>query len=137
MKSMFRVATVACMTCTIFAPLTAHSQSKDWTAADYAVLPEACRAKLRPDLEKDAQLQKAWSDKIGNNNYLHIHHYCFGLWDQYKARMAIDKSEKAGILRDCVRQFDYVLRFWSADSILRPDAAAKKLECEMQLKLLR
>lgn len=44
--------------------------------AEFANLPPYCKEKVE---NLDPVANKMWSDKFGRNNWLHMHHYCFGL----------------------------------------------------------
>jgi hypothetical protein len=111
----------------------AWSQSKDMTVGDLAMLPEACTARLRGD----EATKKMWGSRIGVNNFLHLHHYCFGMYFTNKAKFTLKSDEKAGYLQSARGEFEYVLRHWPTDSPYRPDAESRKKEVERMLTLIQ
>lgn len=102
------------------------------TAAELKSLPAACVTRLTGD---DA-MKDRWVQKIGWNNFLHLHHYCFGLNFINRAKFTIDKKNKRYYLDQAVGNFAYVLKNWPADSPLRPEAEAGMREAQSLLKLL-
>lgn len=94
-------------------------------------LPIACQARL----SGDAAIKKRWEQKIGTKNFLHLHHYCFGLNFTKRASTTFKKNDKQYYAKRAIVNFDYVLSNWSADSPLRPDAESGKREAELMLKL--
>lgn len=117
----------------LLASPSASAQSKDMTDSDLAMLPEACTARIRGD----EATQKLWRDRIGRYNFLHLHHFCFGMYFTNKANFSLDKNAKAEHLDRATREFDYVLRHWPADSPYRPEAERRKREAETALAIVR
>jgi len=101
------------------------------TDSELEVLPEACTARIKGSKEVKA----AWQHKIGAENFLHLHHYCFGLNYINRARMTMDKPLKRFLLQRGLANFNYVLTHWPADSPLRPDAEAGKQQVEFMMRL--
>ncbi|MCL4738375.1 MAG: hypothetical protein KJZ81_09210 [Burkholderiaceae bacterium] len=102
------------------------------TDSELVLLPKACEARLKGNDE----VRRAWQQQIGRENFLHLHHLCFGLNYNNRARLTFDKKRKLYFLQRAVANFDYVLRHWPADSALRPEAEAGKREAEMMLQML-
>lgn len=102
------------------------------TDSELEVLPEACTARIKGSKEVKA----AWQMKLGAGNFLHLHHYCFGLNYINRARMTMDKSRKLYLLQRGLANFNYVLTHWPADSPLRPDAEAGKQQVELMMRPL-
>lgn len=115
----------------LLAAPSVRSQGKDFTPGDLAMLPEVCTARLRGD---DAT-KKIWSQRVGALNFLHIHHYCFGLYYTNKSQFALKKAERIGYLRSAAKEYDYVLYHWPANSPYRPEVEGRMKEIEMILKL--
>lgn len=101
-------------------------------AQELALLPEACNARLNGSPE----IRAAWEQRIGRDNFLHLHHYCFGLNYINRAKITFDKPLKRYFLQAAGNNFDYVLEHWPADSPLRPEAEAGKRQVEMLFRLL-
>jgi len=102
------------------------------TDSELVLLPKACEARLKGNDE----VRKAWQQQIGRDNFLHLHHLCFGLNYNNRARLTFDKKRKLYFLQRAVANFDYVLTHWPADSALRPEAEAGRREAEMMLQTL-
>ncbi len=102
------------------------------TSAELKLLPQACSARFG----EDKAAKGFWEQKIGRDNFLHLHHYCFGLNFINRAKFAIDKKNKVYYLNLAVGNFDYVLRHWPANSPLRPEAEAGKREAQLMIKTL-
>jgi hypothetical protein len=95
-------------------------------------LPQACQVRYSGDqASKDA-----WSQKLGRDNFIHLHHYCNGINFSRRAMTTLDKKEKRYYLQRAIANFDYVLEHWPANSPLRPEAEAGKLQAVNMLKLL-
>lgn len=92
------------------------------TDAEIAVLPPYCQARLG----KDEALKKIWSDRLGRDQFLHMHHFCFGLAFMSRARMEINKKDRRFTLQGAVRNFDYVLARWPATFPLTAQAQGLK-----------
>lgn len=113
----------------LLAAPSVRSQGKDFTPGDLAMLPEVCTVRLRG---ADAT-KKLWSQRVGASNFLHIHHYCFGLY-YMKSQFALKKTERIGYLRSAAKEYYYVLHHWPANSPYRPAVEGRKKEIEMKLK---
>lgn len=99
------------------------------TKAEIAVLPPYCQARLGND---DA-VRKLWSQRIGPDQFLHMHHYCFGMAFMSRARLQIDKKERRFTLQGAVRNFDYVLERWPATFPLTPQAQSLKAQAQAMM----
>jgi hypothetical protein len=58
------------------------------TPAEMTMLPPECAARIGGD-EATRQL---WAQRLGPDNFLHLHHYCFGLNYNNRARITQDKG---------------------------------------------
>lgn len=104
------------------------------TSSELAMLPPACHARLSTG-GGEAEAQRAmWSARLGPNNFLHLHHYCFGLNFMNRAQFAINRNDRRGNLQAAIGEFDYVLTHWPADSPLRGDAQMRKDLAQTQLR---
>lgn len=102
-------------------------------ALELESLPPFCNARLNGD----ESLQKLWSQKIGRDNFLHVHHFCFGLNLNRRALITFDKKQKRYYLERAVANFDYVLKHWPADSPMRSEATAGKAQAERMLQSVK
>lgn len=100
------------------------------TEVELKSLPAACAARLKDE----PATNNRWIEKIGRNNYLHVHHYCFGLNFINRAKFTFDKQNKRYYLEQAIGNFAYVLKNWSADSQLRPEAEAGMTEAKLMLQ---
>lgn len=102
------------------------------TDSELTLLPQACYAKLRGD----KATQDLWVQRIGRENFLHLHHYCFALNFMNRAKFTTVKYNKRYYLNQAVTNFAYVLKNWPANSVLRPDAETGMKEAQMMLRAL-
>lgn len=102
-----------------------HAQQK-WphmpTAAEVAVMPEYCRAKMGTD----TALSDQWNKKMGPDKYMHLHHYCHGLKLLNRLSKTFDMQERRYLLQQATGEFDYVLRNWPDGFDLKAEAQKKK-----------
>lgn len=124
--------TVLCVTVVVGAHARPQLPPEAPTDSELVVLPQACHARLRGSKEVYA----AWQQKIGRGNFDHLHHYCFALNYINRARFTSDPKLKLYFLQRADGNFDYVLRHWPADSLLRPDAEIGKQQVQMMMRLL-
>jgi hypothetical protein len=114
---MLRVAVTAivgALSVVYAAPLQAQVSH---TPFELAMLPDYCKARLG----NDEQARKAWQQKMGQNWY-HLHHYCSGLTSMRRAKSAADPKKRSADLEFAVKEFNYVLKNWTADFYLVKDA---------------
>ncbi len=96
------------------------NESTNWTEEDYALYPPYCRARL---LREPKELEAYWSKKLGPKNFLHMHHFCFGLKALNLAYGSLrDKQRLTGQAYTVVRNFNYILEQTQRDFPLRPEA---------------
>ncbi|HAN56200.1 MAG TPA: hypothetical protein DCQ77_08455 [Betaproteobacteria bacterium] len=92
------------------------------SASELAVLPPFCKAKLSADPSDDA----AYSASIGPD-WLHIHHYCFGL--NFANRYFQDfgnRVAQADDLKEAINNYDYVLEHATPDFWMRAEIGTQK-----------
>lgn len=127
-----RLLLVSCFSISTIKVLAEDTLPYAPTKAELEVLPKACDARLNGD---DAT-KHFWDQKIGVNNFLHLHHFCFALNFMNRARFTVDKKSKRGYLNMAIQNFAYVLKNWPQDSPLRPDAESGMREAQVMLKAL-
>lgn len=103
------------------------------TPAEMTALPEACAARIGGD---DAS-KALWKSRLGTDHFLHLHHLCFGLNYNNRARATLDRKLRQYFLQRAEANFNYVLQRWPADSALRPEAEAGLQETLRMLQLYR
>lgn len=103
---------------TLFGHATGHTQSKEFTPYDWATLPKYCDARIRGD----EAAKRMWSDQLGAEIFVHVHHYCFGLHYLNKAKFTFDKRKKNEAINQAIGQFDYVLTRWPKSAPLHAEA---------------
>lgn len=99
------------------------------TDAELAMLPEYCQARLG----KNEVAYNTWKQRLGPSIFVHVHHYCFGLNFMSRANMEFDPKKKKHILKQAIRNFDYVLARWPSEFSLTPSATVYRQQAEMML----
>jgi hypothetical protein len=99
-------------------PAAVRAQTEEFTAYDWSSLPKYCDARLRGD----AAARQMWSERLGSEVFVHMHHYCFGLHFLNKAKFTFDKRKRNEAVQRAVGEFDYVIKNWPATTTLRADA---------------
>ncbi len=104
--------------------LTPMPASALWpkTEADFAALPPYCKPRFQED--RYPEQARKWINILGKSTYLHIHHYCKGLFNLMKAQASIPPNET--LLRIALKQWDYVDQHWPHNSKLRPEMLVKR-----------
>jgi len=103
------------------------------TEAEVAMLPEYCAARFSG---LKSMAYQTWSDRLGAENFGHIHHYCYGLNFMNRAMMEFDPKQKRNSLKRAIRNFDYVLRHWGPEFSLTPSAMIYRQQAEMSLSMM-
>jgi len=103
-----------------------------------AMLPPYCKHtqlynRSVPGGSDKTQIQH-WESVMGAQNFLHMHHYCWGLthtnWALYSSST---KQERDRELRQSVDEFDYVLRNVAPDFALLPEILTRRGENQLRL----
>lgn len=114
------VAALCCVALSLpFAGPARADETVEWSEQDYALYPPFCRAKLTngPPAEIDR-----WSKQMGRDNFMHIHHYCFGLKAMSLAYASYsDKKARSYYARSVVTNMKYILSNTKPDFYLRAD----------------
>lgn len=92
---------------------------------DLAFLPVYCRAKFVPKTR--VEMKAHWEQVFGADNWLHMHHYCFGLKAIQSAYRDYGKPESRTYLsKQAANEFDYMLRHATPDFYLRPEILVQR-----------
>lgn len=123
------VACVLCFTLLIESrPVWAQaglSEAYVLTEADLALMPVFCRAKASKKLPKN--VYEHWSNTFGADNWLHMHHYCFGLKAlQLSYSNFHDLTSRTYQARVAETEFNYVLRHSEDDFYMRPEILVQR-----------
>ena len=103
------------------------------TAAEVRMLPPYCAARLgAPGAAASAD---SWKQRLGAENYLHVHHYCYALNFMNRSRVEANKNDRKYYLQQAVNNFDYVLKRWSPTYQLSGSAKTYKLQAESMLRM--
>lgn len=103
------------------------------TLPEIRMLPPYCAARLgAPGAAASAD---SWKQRLGAENYLHIHHYCYGLNFMNRARAAANKNDRKYYLQQAVNNFNYVLQRWSPTYQLSGTAKTYKSQAESMLRM--
>jgi hypothetical protein len=111
-----------------------YSHSSQFTDAEIAMMPEYCQARWGG---KDKMAYKNWSQRLGESNFIHIHHYCAGLHFMNQAAMESGPKKQKHILQKAIRNFDYVLARWPKDFSLTSSAQMYRRQADMMLGFIR
>ncbi len=81
--------------------------------ADFAVLPEYCKAKCGY-YEDDPAVFDAWEQRIGRDNFLHMHHFCNAYVLEARAVKADNEKDRQRFYHAALQQNNYVIGRWTA-----------------------
>ena len=102
------------------------------------ILPAYCRNarwfdERVPGANNRAEKER-WGRLMGESNFIHVHHYCFGLADTHHALFKLrKKQERDWYLEKSISEFDYVLRLATPDFVLLPEILTKRGENLLRL----
>lgn len=93
----------------------------DFSEEDLRTLPPYCVAKVGRQ-KTDKAAQSYWSKHFGAPNWLHLHHYCFGLKAMQLAyRNFSDKNTRAYFSKVAQGNINYVLKNAEPNFFMRPE----------------
>lgn len=92
--------------------------AKEVWRQDTGLLPQYCKDRVI-DNGKSAEWVK-WRGTFGDA-YIHMHHYCSGIYAENKARITIDKKQRKRWLSQVKGQMAYVSAHCTAKCILYPE----------------
>jgi len=96
------------------------NETTNFSEEDYAVFPQFCRARLE---RQPQELVDFWTQQLGKANYLHIHHYCFGLKALSLAYRNLGNKQKLEFMANSVvGNFNYIIEHTERTFFLRPEA---------------
>ena len=104
----------------------------------FAMLPPYCKytqvyQQTVPGGNDPTQIER-WKLIMGPNNFLHMHHYCWGLEDVNRALyFSSTKQERDHQLYQSVSEFDYVIARVAPDFALMPEILTRRGESLLRL----
>lgn len=104
----------------------------------FAMLPPYCKYTqvYRDNVPggSDATQIERWTNILGPQNYIHLHHYCWGLENTNRALyLSTSKQDREHHLAQSVREFDYVLSRVTPDFALLPEILTRRGENQLRL----
>lgn len=117
---------------------SAVAQQREHDPKLIAMLPPYCKHTqvYRENLPggNDATQIERWTRVLGAQNYIHLHHYCWGLENTHRALyFSSTKQDRVHELGQSVREFDYVLARVTPDFVLLPEILTKRGENLLRL----
>jgi len=103
-----------------------------------AMLPPYCKHTQHyrenvPGGNDSAQIAR-WASVLGEKNFHHLHHYCYGLENSNRALyLSRTKQERDHELKQSVREFGYVLDRVAPDFVLLPEILTRRGENLLRL----
>lgn len=96
------------------------NETTNWSEQDFALYPPFCRARIE---REPKELVDYWTQRLGPKNYLHIHHFCFGLKALNLAYGNLNNKQKREFMANAVvGNFNYIVEHTERTFYLRPDA---------------
>ncbi|PKM13522.1 MAG: hypothetical protein CVV13_00985 [Gammaproteobacteria bacterium HGW-Gammaproteobacteria-3] len=83
---------------------------------DFRLLPPYCKARSSDSKSPEYQL---WQKRLGSG-FLHIHHYCAGLFTRDIANRTTNRNDKKSALKVAVGEMQYVFDHASPSFVLLP-----------------
>lgn len=97
-----------------------RNETTNWTDQDFALYPPFCRARIE---RQPKELVDYWTQRLGPKNYLHIHHFCFGLKALNLAYANLNNKQQREFMANAVvGNFNYIIDSTERTFYLRPDA---------------
>lgn len=121
------LAPLAVLLALLSAPVPSFAQL---TNADLVLLPDYCRARMEG---QNSTSYQTYARQFGETNFLHIHHYCYGLNALNRAKMEFEPHKQKATLNRAIREFNYVLKRWPKNFSLTPTAMMYKAHAETKL----
>ena len=103
------------------------------TVNELAMLPKDCDVRLNGSDEA----KRIASTRLGEDTFLALHHYCFGLNYLNRARFTMKRADKKYYLETAIGELNYVLKHFPINSPLRPEAEVVSKQARGMLSALR
>jgi tetratricopeptide (TPR) repeat protein len=97
-----------------------RNETTNWTDQDFALYPPFCRARIE---REPKELVDFWTQRLGPKNYLHIHHFCFGLKALNLAYANLNNKQQREFMASAViGNFNYIIEHTERTFYMRPEA---------------
>jgi hypothetical protein len=96
------------------------------TANEMRALPPYCEARMKGD----AAAKKSWSQQMGPEIFMHVHHYCAGINFMNRSRVEMAPQKKNYYLQRASANFAYVISAWPPGHPLTAKAKSFKAQIE-------
>jgi hypothetical protein len=117
------LGSIIILTVALVLPSHAQQQLKyGMTDLEIALLPDYCRARL----VGDEATKRAWSQRMGNDKWQHLHHYCSGLNAFKKLSTVFSPRDRDVLMKFALHEFNYVLSAWPANFYLAREAQSMR-----------
>lgn len=104
-------------------PVTAQAQHRIRpTPQEMLLLPEYCKVRLTYKQDTNSPYVIKWMKILGKENYIHMHHYCFGLTAAQRADSPeMSDVDRKGNLKRAISELEYVMTRATPNFVLWPD----------------
>jgi hypothetical protein len=124
--------TCCALLCGALATPVANAQPADVTDAEFALLPQYCRA-VQGYKQRFHANSDPWVEAMGPG-FEHMHHYCWALVFAARAEKAsVSASQKKGLRSEAVANMQYVIRNTTPEFIMLPEIYSKIGQLKLQL----
>ena len=109
--------------------VTAHAAGPKPTRpsdAEFLRLPPYCKAKISGSKEEITM----WEQRFGQEIFMHMHHFCFGLNELNRSRVDPDKTMRGYYSQRAIKEFEYVINAWPAAHQMTLKARQYKMQAE-------
>ena len=100
----------------LLACFTLPAAASGWTDAEIMAMPPYCEAKMKPAAGK----YESWAQALGPD-FLHTHHYCYGLGYINRYYLARSRQEKQFNLNNAIGTLNYMVSHASPSYSLMPE----------------
>ena len=122
LKKYYLIVFITCLSTISF---SAVAQGVNPTETEISAMPPYCQAVYK----KDPEARKMWAKRLGESGR-GFHHHCHGLLYMFRALYEIDEKTRNRHLARAIDEFQYVLRHWSPNAPLYPEAETNKALAE-------
>lgn len=96
------------------------NETTNFTDQDFALYPQFCRARIAREPQA---LVNYWNQQLGPKNFIHIHHFCFGLKALNLAYANLgNKGKREYMANAVVGNFNYIIEHTERTFYMRPEA---------------
>ena len=111
-------------------PISSSAQSLGFSEQDWNALPPYCRVRMRGDENS----KKVVAQEMGQEQFLHIHHFCFGLHFLNKSMLGLDSRKRQEFLEKSYSEFGYVIQHMPEAAPFREQAIRYQQQIKPMIK---